>query len=136
VTLLIFALGVLAAIVSESAHADSREPSASHTEVPIWPGAVPDPHPVGGSEVTTTVEDKLVAGRPWLYVERVSQPTMTVYPPEGTNTGVAVVIFPGAGFKGLAIAAHAFTHWTRADGGRQRASRISAATKYLGGAWF
>ena len=49
------------------------------------------------------MEDRHVAGRPWIYVERVSQPTMTVYSPEGTNTGVAVVVFPGGGYKGLAI---------------------------------
>jgi acetyl esterase/lipase len=104
VTLLIFALGVLAAIVSESAHADSWRPSAGHTQVPIWPEAVPDPHPVAGSEVATTVKDReFVGGRPWVYIERVSQPTMTVYSPEGTNTGVAVIVFPGGGYKGLAI---------------------------------
>jgi hypothetical protein len=28
---------------------------------------------------------------------------MTVYSPEGKNTGVAVVVFPGGGFEGLAI---------------------------------
>jgi acetyl esterase/lipase len=53
--------------------------------------------------VTTTREDHLVAGRPWAWVERVSRPTMTVYSPRGTNTGVAVVVFPGGGYKGLAI---------------------------------
>ena len=30
-------------------------------------------------------------------------PTMTVYSPKGTNTGVAVVVFPGGGYNGLAI---------------------------------
>jgi hypothetical protein len=28
---------------------------------------------------------------------------MTVYSPKGKNTGVAVVVFPGGGFEGLAI---------------------------------
>jgi acetyl esterase/lipase len=100
---LIFALCVVTAIGSVNALADSWQPSAGHTQVQIWPGAVPDPHPVAGSEVTTTVEDRLVAGRPWVYVERVSKPTMTVYSPQGTNTGVAIVVFPGGGYKGLAI---------------------------------
>jgi hypothetical protein len=35
----------------------------------------------------------LVGGRPWVYVDKVSRPTMTVYPPQGRNTGVAVVVF-------------------------------------------
>jgi acetyl esterase/lipase/phage tail protein X len=36
-------------------------------------------------------------------VNNVSQPTMTVYSPKGTNTGVAVVVFPGGGYRCLAI---------------------------------
>lgn len=38
---------------------------------------------------------RLVGGRPWTYVHRVSRPTMTVYSPIGSNTGAAVVVFPG-----------------------------------------
>jgi len=71
--------------------------------VPIWPGAVPDPHPAAGSEVATIVEDELVAGKPWVWVERVARPTMTVYSPSAGNTGVAVVVLPGGGYEGLAI---------------------------------
>jgi acetyl esterase/lipase len=44
-----------------------------------------------------------VAGRPWVAVERVSRPTMTVYSPKGKNTGVAMVVFPGGGYSVLAI---------------------------------
>ena len=46
---------------------------------------------------------KLVAGKPWVYVSRVSHPTITVYPPVGRNTGAAVVVFPGGGYNVLAI---------------------------------
>src|SRR5580700_10978135 len=99
----IFALCVAASIGGASARADSWQPSPGHTQVPIWPDAIPDSHPVAGSEVWTTREDRLVAGRPWVYVERVSRPTMTVYSPQGKNTGVAVVVFPGGGYQGLAI---------------------------------
>ena len=49
------------------------------------------------------VEEAPVAGRPWLEVSNVSRPTMTVYPPKGKSTGVAVVVFPGGGYKVLAI---------------------------------
>jgi acetyl esterase/lipase len=45
----------------------------------------------------------LVAGRPWVYINNVSRPTMTVYSPSGTNTGAAVVVFPGGGYQILAI---------------------------------
>ena len=84
------------------------QPSPGHTQVPIWPGVIPDAQPVNGPEVAGTVVDvagnpKLVAGQPWVYVDRVSQPTMTVYSPRGNNTGVAVVVFPGGGYNILAI---------------------------------
>ncbi len=84
------------------------QPSPGHTQVPIWPNVVPDAQPVEGPEVFGTVVDavgspKLVAGRPWVYVDRVSQPTMTVYSPKGSNTGAAVVVFPGGGYNVLAI---------------------------------
>ncbi|MEJ0025633.1 MAG: alpha/beta hydrolase [Rhizomicrobium sp.] len=45
----------------------------------------------------------LVAGKPWTWVAYVSQPTMTIYPPHGKNTGAAVVVLPGGGFEVLAI---------------------------------
>jgi acetyl esterase/lipase len=73
-------------------------------QMPIWPAAVPDAQPVTGPETSmTTGKDDLVAGKPYVYVERVSRPTMTVYSPQGKNTGVAVVVFPGGGYEGLAI---------------------------------
>jgi acetyl esterase/lipase len=52
---------------------------------------------------TTTGNDELVAGKPWIYIENVSRPTMTVYSPMGKNTGAAVVVFPGGGYQILAI---------------------------------
>jgi acetyl esterase/lipase len=78
------------------------QPSPGHTQMPIWPGTPPDAQPIVGPEIMTT-GDSLIAGRPWLAVERVSQPTMTVYAPKGKNTGAAVVVFPGGGYMELAI---------------------------------
>jgi acetyl esterase/lipase len=45
----------------------------------------------------------LVAGRPWVYINNVSRPTMTVYSPKEKNTGAAAVVFPGGGYQILAI---------------------------------
>jgi acetyl esterase/lipase len=78
------------------------QPSPGHMQIPIWPDTPPDAQPVAGSEIVTP-GDSLIAGRPWTVVERVSQPTMTVYPPKGKNTGAAVVVFPGGGYVELAI---------------------------------
>lgn len=83
-------------------------PAAGHTQIPLWPGGAPDARPAEGPEVAGTAVDRagskqLVGGRPWTYVERVTQPTMTVYSPEGRNSGAAVVVFPGGGYNILAI---------------------------------
>jgi protein-L-isoaspartate(D-aspartate) O-methyltransferase len=84
------------------------QPAPGHEQIPIWPNVVPDARPKDGPEVSGTVVDakgspRLVAGKPWVYIDRVSQPTMTVYSPEGSKTGAAVVVFPGGGYNVLAI---------------------------------
>jgi acetyl esterase/lipase len=71
-------------------------------------GAIPDVQPVDGPELSATAVDadgkpKLVGGKPWVYVDRVATPTITVYSPAGRNTGAAVVVFPGGGYNVLAI---------------------------------
>ncbi|UCC99416.1 MAG: HEAT repeat domain-containing protein, partial [Phycisphaerales bacterium] len=78
------------------------QPSPGHTQIPIWPGAVPDAKPAPGPESAETTE-KLYAGKPAVVVSNVSEPTMTVYPPKGKNTGAAVVVFPGGGYRVLAM---------------------------------
>ena len=99
---LIFAVCVVFAFGSVSAQTFVWQPSPGHTQVPIWPGAVPDAQPVAGPEVATT-SDRLFGGRLAVGLSPVSQPTMTVYSPSGKNTGAAVVVFPGGGYQGLAI---------------------------------
>jgi acetyl esterase/lipase len=101
---LIVALCVVFAFGGLSAQTSMWQPSPGHIQVPIWLGAMPDAQLVTGPETSTTREkDHLVAGKPWVYVERVSRPTMTVYSPTGKNTGAAVVVFPGGGYQILAI---------------------------------
>jgi acetyl esterase/lipase len=97
------ALCVGFAFGSLSAQTPDWQPSPGQTQVPIWPGAAPDARPVGEPESTKTDTKDLVAGRPWVYVNKVSRPTMTVYAPKGTNRGPAVVVFPGGGYQILAI---------------------------------
>jgi hypothetical protein len=101
--LLIFALCVVFGFSGLSAQTPSWQPSLGDTQVPIWPGAVPDARPVTGPETIKTDAKDLVAGRPWVYINNVSRPTMTIYSPRGKNTGAAVVVFPGAGYQILAI---------------------------------
>lgn len=85
------------------------QPAAGLTQVPIWPGASPTARPLDKPEVAGTVVDsagrpRRVAGKPWIYVDQVSRPTLTVYSPRSSsNTGAAVVVFPGGGYNILAI---------------------------------
>ena len=53
---------------------------------------MPDAIPAGGPETVKKPGDG---------VENVSEPTITVYSPKENNTGVAVVVFPGGGYKML-----------------------------------
>jgi len=101
---LLFAVCVVFASGGVSAQQTTWQPSPGHTQVQIWPGAVPNAQPVAGPEDdTTTVTDSLVAGRPWVLVAHVSRPTITIYSPTVKNTGAAVVVFPGGGYRILAI---------------------------------
>jgi acetyl esterase/lipase len=98
-----FALCVVLAFGGLMAQEGAWQPSPGHSQVPIWPGAAPDPQPVRGPEAVEIDRTFLIAGRPVVGVSNVTQPTMTVYTPKGKNTGIAVVVFPGGGYQSLAI---------------------------------
>jgi acetyl esterase/lipase len=105
-SLLIFSLLLLSLTCAFSAKAQNHlwEPSPGHTQIALWPGTPPDAQSAAGPETVGTTEgEKLVGGRTWTYVSNVSRPTMTVYSPEGKNTGAAVLVFPGGGYQILAI---------------------------------
>lgn len=109
ITILLLALLASAAGQSRSpVNQTAWQPAPGDTQIPIWPGAVPNARPVTGPEVSGTVieddgKEALVGGKPWIYIDKVSQPTMTVYSPQAPNTGAAVVVFPGGGYNILAI---------------------------------
>ncbi len=77
-------------------------PGAGHKQIDIWPGKAPDLKPMPGPEKAWT-GTRLLAGKTITAVTNVSVPTITLYTPKGTNTGTAVVVYPGGGFTGLAM---------------------------------
>jgi len=87
-----------------SAQMPAWQPSPGHTQVPIWPGSVPDATAVvaAGPE-TAEMDPNMIGGKTVQSVYNVTRPTMTVYSPKGSNTGAAVVVFPGGGYICLAI---------------------------------
>lgn len=79
------------------------QPGTGGVEVALWPKDLaiaqpPYPGPeVYGSSKTT------IAGKPIQMVQHVSRPTMAIYPAKGVNTGAALLVFPGGGYRVLAI---------------------------------
>ena len=101
---LLFALCVVFACGGLGPQQTAWQPSPGHRQVPIWPGRAPDPQPAAGPEATgASGKEFLVAGKSVVSVSNVTQPTMTVYSPNGRNTGAAVIVFPGGGYQVLAI---------------------------------
>jgi acetyl esterase/lipase len=80
------------------------QPAPGHLTLPVWPHGAPGAAANPGPEIdTTTAKDELVAGKRVIRLGNVSAPTLTVYSPKGRNTGAAAVVFPGGGYRILAI---------------------------------
>lgn len=91
-------------MVSIQAQSKQWQPSDGHIQIPIWPSTPPDSDSQTPSESASITSGKdAVAGKPYIWVENVTRPTLTVYSPKTNNTGAAIVVFPGGGYKGLAI---------------------------------
>lgn len=74
-------------------------------QTPIWPGVAPD---MAGmtqppESVLTRHTPDAIDGTTSQAVLDVSVPTMTVFPPKGRNTGAAIVVFPGGGFRAVVL---------------------------------
>jgi acetyl esterase/lipase len=91
------------AMATLNAQSNVWQPSPGHSQIPIWPGKAPDAQRVASHEAAIPVIKSPVAGKPWLEVVQVSQPTITVYSPARESNGTAVVVFPGGGYQILAI---------------------------------
>lgn len=73
--------------------------------VPLWPDGVPK-GPAGkavGEYARTATNPLRFAGRPVTGVFNVADPTLTIFKPTKPGSGAAMVVFPGGGFKQLAI---------------------------------
>ena len=51
----------------------------------------------------TVATDGRPGGKPVIHLGNVSSPTLTLYTPQGKNSGAAVVVFPGGGYRILAM---------------------------------
>lgn len=75
------------------------------TQTPIWPGDAPDMADWSRppESVLTADTPEAVDGSTSQAAFDVATPTMTVFPPRGPNTGAAIIVFPGGGFRALAL---------------------------------
>jgi acetyl esterase/lipase len=70
--------------------------------LPLWPHGTPEPPRTTDPETDTTKPtDNFISGRRVVRITNVTVPTLTVYPPHGQNTGAAVLVFPGGGYRVL-----------------------------------
>ncbi len=121
--LFVFAICLTFSTTGHCAAADKPplwQPSPGHTQLPLWPGVAPDAQPMPGPEYMGTTDPKkeLVAGKPYIYLRNIFQPTLTLYSPKGRNTGTAVLVIPGGGFEVLAMDLEGteVCDWLTADG--------------------
>ncbi|HTE41442.1 MAG TPA: alpha/beta hydrolase [Steroidobacteraceae bacterium] len=98
-TSIFFSLAAALVLVHSPIRAEIWQPSSGNLQLPIWPGAAPNPLANPKPESVGPP-----AGREgWPRANDVSVPTMTVYAPKGRNSGAAVVVFPGGGYQFLAM---------------------------------
>ena len=96
---LLIVFGVLVGFDCAASQAEGWQPSPGHVQIPIWPAAVPDAIPNPKPESVGPPPGR----KWWPRANDVSRPTMTVYAAKGRNTGAAIVVFPGGGYKFLAM---------------------------------
>jgi acetyl esterase/lipase len=80
-------------------------PVSQHLTITLWPhGAPGETGNLGPEHDATKPNDGLVAGKWIIRLTNVSNPTITIYnPSKNKNTGSAVVVFPGGGYRILAM---------------------------------
>jgi acetyl esterase/lipase len=82
----------------------SWAPPSNLQTLELWPHGAPGVAPNAPPESVLPVDPKnLKAGKPFVSLTQVSNPTLTVFPPKDKNTGAAMVVFPGGGYRFLAI---------------------------------
>lgn len=79
------------------------QPPGEVIQIPIWPGGPPAGSPIAAGKESFGYGTKQIAGRPYTAVEHVTRPTMSIFRPQGRNNGVTIVVFPGGGYRILAI---------------------------------
>jgi acetyl esterase/lipase len=103
--LILCSAAVLSLSLTVNAQQPGWQPAAGHLTLPLWPKGVPG----GAANLppeadTTTAKDRIVAGKPVVRIGNVANPTLSLYKaPAASGAAPAVVVFPGGGYRILAI---------------------------------
>lgn len=81
------------------------QPPSGLKQIAIWPNGAPDMEGVyqAAESVLTAHTPDAIEGRTSEAVFDVTEPTMTIFPPQGRNTGAAIIVFPGGGFQAVVV---------------------------------
>ena len=79
------------------------QPVAPAAQIPLWPQGLKIAAPATPGDEAFGQTKETIAGRSLTMVEHVSVPTMTIYRPTVKSNGAAVLVFPGGGYRVLAI---------------------------------
>ncbi len=97
----------------------------SNQPILLWPHGAPNEKgpnqqaSFGPEHDTTKSSDNLVAGRPVVRITDVTAPAITFYPASvGKNSGLTVIVFPGGGYRILAMDLEGteICHWLNSVG--------------------
>jgi acetyl esterase/lipase len=79
------------------------QPGAPAEQIALWPKELHIAAPAYRGDEVFGQTTASIAGKPITMIEHVSRPTMSIFPPKGKNTGAAMLVFPGGGYRVLAI---------------------------------
>ena len=99
----VIGMGSLASTTAAKAETSGWQAPSPGIQTRIWPNGAPDMEGLPPANERAVTAKNLVGGRPWTFVLDVTEPTITLFPAKGKNTGVAMIVFPGGGFQGIAI---------------------------------
>ena len=79
------------------------QPPAGIEQMPLWPADLRIAAPAATGPERFGFANGKIADRPITMVELVSRPTVSIFPAKGKNTGAAMLVLPGGGYRVLAI---------------------------------
>ncbi|MEO5774586.1 MAG: alpha/beta hydrolase [Sphingomicrobium sp.] len=91
------------AVGSSGTYAEAWRPPTGATAIALWPAnvTIARPEVKGPERLEVRQKPKGIRAVSWIF--DVTRPTMTIVRPSGPSTGVAMLVFPGGGYRGLAI---------------------------------